>query len=335
MSVDLIAPPYGVRHLASPKKANKMEPPMSYSAKLQLNVEAGGNPYHALAASLPETNTETDTGDGQRPGRTTTQTTTEMDTVLVLTGRSDITADAVVDELARRRASVVRYDTKDFPVSSKLAATLGSQGWQGTLSGDHRIELESVSSVWWRRPGEFAIPPDWSDEARAFAASEGRVGVLGVLGSLSARWINHPSRDSAANYKPVQLAAAARAGLEIPRTVITSDLEHAREFVGRDEVVYKGLSGGVLTPDSRHRYIPTTLLRAGDLDEALAGTAHLFQERVPKAFEVRLTVIGNQMFPVAIHTGTEAGKLDWRTDYASLTISGWRSRLMWRRASGS
>lgn len=242
-----------------------------------------------------------------------------MNTVLVLTGRSDITADAVVDELTRRRASVVRYDTEDFPVASKVAVTLGSQGWQGKLSGDHPVELESISSVWWRRPGEFSIPTQWPDEARAFAASEARVGVLGVLGSLPALWINHPSRDSAANYKPVQLALAARAGLEVPRTVITSDLEHAREFIGSDEVIYKGLSGGVLTPDLRHRYIPTTLLRAGDLDEALAGTAHLFQERVSKAFEVRLTVIGDRMFPVAIHAGSDAGKLDWRTDYASLT----------------
>ncbi|GAB3922718.1 hypothetical protein GCM10029976_011860 [Kribbella albertanoniae] len=68
MSTDIVAPPFGARHLASPKNRNKMEPSMSYSAKLQLNVEAGGNPYHALAASLPETRTETDTGDGQRPG---------------------------------------------------------------------------------------------------------------------------------------------------------------------------------------------------------------------------------------------------------------------------
>lgn len=113
-----------------------------------------------------------------------------MNTVLVLTGRSDITTHAVVDELTRRRANVVRYDTKDFPVSSKVAATLGSQGWQGTLSGDHRIELESISSVWWRRPGEFAIPPDWPDEARA----EGRVGVLGVLGSLPPSGPPRPER---------------------------------------------------------------------------------------------------------------------------------------------
>lgn len=237
----------------------------------------------------------------------------------MLTGRDDLTADAVVDELHRRRASVVRYDTADFPLTSRLAATLGSRGWKGALTGERTLDLASVRAVWWRRPAEFAAPTEWPDEARAFAVSEARVGVLGVLGSLPVRWINHPARDSGANYKPVQLAVAARVGLGVPRTVITSDLDHAREFVAAGEAIYKGLSGGVLSADRRHHYIPTTVLRAGELDESLAGTAHLLQERVPKAFEVRLTVIGRRMFAVAIHAGSEAAKLDWRTDYASLT----------------
>jgi ATP-grasp ribosomal peptide maturase len=242
-----------------------------------------------------------------------------MATVLVLTGRDDLTADAVIDELTRRRASVVRYDTADFPLSSRLAVTLGPKGWGGGLTGERIVDLGAIGAVWWRRPTEFSVPDEWPDEARAFALSEARVGVLGVLGSLPVRWINHPAKDSAANYKPVQLAVAARAGLDVPRTAITSDADHAREFIGADEVVYKGLSGGVLTADRRHRYLPTTLLRGDQLDEGLAGTAHLFQERVPKAYEVRLTVIGEQMFAVAIHAGSEAAKLDWRTDYASLT----------------
>lgn len=242
-----------------------------------------------------------------------------MSAVLVLTSRNDLTADAVIDELTRRGAEVVRYDTADFPIASQLAVTLGPDGWEGTLTGDRSIDLRSVGSVWWRRPAEFIVPDTWPDVARAFAMSEARVGVLGVLGSLPVRWINHPSKDSAANYKPVQLAVAARAGLSVPKTVITSDREHARDFVGADEVIYKGLSGGVLSPHLQHRYVPTTLVRSGAIDDAVAGTAHLFQERVPKDFEVRLTVIGDRMFPVAIHAGSEAAKLDWRTDYASLT----------------
>jgi len=240
-------------------------------------------------------------------------------TILVLTGRDDLTADAVVDELSRRRVAVVRYDTADFPLTSRLAATLGSDGWEGALTGDRSLDLATVTAVWWRRPAEFAVPTEWPDEARAFAVSEARVGVLGVLGSLPVRWINHPAKDSAANYKPVQLAVAARVGLEVPRTVITSDPEHAKEFVGAGEAIYKGLSGGVLSADRRHHYIPTTVLNAGELEDSLVGTAHLLQERVPKAFEVRLTVIGTRMFAVAIHAGSDAARLDWRTDYASLT----------------
>lgn len=238
---------------------------------------------------------------------------------MVLTSRNDLTADAVVDELTARGAPVIRYDTADFPIKSRLSATLGPNGWEGTLTGDRPVDLGTVGSVWWRRPAEFTVPAEWSDVAKAFAVSEARVGVLGVLGSLPVRWINHPAKDSAANYKPVQLAVAARAGLDVPRTAITSDPKHAREFIGTDEVIYKGLSGGVIGPLLRHRYIPTTLIKADEIDDDLAGTTHLFQERVPKAFEVRLTVIGDRMFPVAIHAGSEAAKLDWRTDYASLT----------------
>lgn len=242
-----------------------------------------------------------------------------MRTILVLTGRDDLTADAVVEELSARGAEVVRYDTADFPTVSRLAVSLTGDGWAGTLTSSRPLRLEDVRSVWWRRPNEFTTPNGWPGHARALAVSEARSGLLGVLGSLPARWINHPACDAAANYKPRQLAVAARVGLTVPGTVITSDPGHARDFVGADRVVYKGLGGGVLGPNGERRFLPVSLVSAGELDDGVAATAHLFQERVEKAYEVRLTVIGDRMFPVAIHAGSEAALLDWRTDYRSLT----------------
>lgn len=240
-----------------------------------------------------------------------------MRSVLILTGRDDLTADAVVEELVRRGEHVVRYDTADFPTTSRLAVSLTKDGWAGPLTGSRTLRLESVKSVWWRRPNEFRTPDGWPGHARALAVSEARSGLLGVLGSLPVRWVNHPSRDAAANYKPVQLAVAARCGLEVPRSVITSDPEHARVFMGDDQVVYKGLGGGVLGPEGQRQFLPVALVSADQLDGGVGGTAHLFQERVAKAYEVRLTVIGERVFPVAIHTDSEAARLDWRTDYAS------------------
>lgn len=244
-----------------------------------------------------------------------------MGSILILTGRDDLTADAVVEELARRGEDVVRYDTADFPTASRLAVSLTGDGWAGLLAGSRLVRLESVKSVWWRRPNEFRTPDHWPGHARALAVSEARSGLLGVLGSLPARWINHPAADAAANYKPRQLAVAARAGLDVPRSVITSDPDHAREFIGADRVVYKGLGGGVLGPGGARQFLPVALVCADDIDDGVTGTAHLFQERVPKAYEVRLTVIGDRMIPVAIRAGSEAAQLDWRTDYRSLTYA--------------
>lgn len=48
------------------------------------------------------------------------------------------------------------------------------------------------------------------------------------------------------------------------------------------------------------------------LDETVGATAHLFQARVPKRHDVRLTVIGGRMIGVVIDSG---GALDSRTTY--------------------
>ena len=45
----------------------------------------------------------------------------------------------------------------------------------------------------------------------------------------------------------------------------------------------------------------------------------MFQEWIPKAYEIRLTVVGKHHFAVAIHAHSTATRIDWRTDYDALT----------------
>ncbi|MGH3695855.1 MAG: ATP-grasp domain-containing protein [Pseudonocardiaceae bacterium] len=63
--------------------------------------------------------------------------------------------------------------------------------------------------------------------------------------------------------------------------------------------------------------------RLSDHDVAEFGcvsvTATTLQRFVPKAFEVRLTVIGDQWFPIAIHAATESAHTDWRSEPSALT----------------
>jgi glutathione synthase/RimK-type ligase-like ATP-grasp enzyme len=64
--------------------------------------------------------------------------------------------------------------------------------------------------------------------------------------------------------------------------------------------------------------LPTRRIDASELDESLELTAHYLQEWIPKDFDARLTVVGDTMFPVAIHADSESGSVDWRSDYDAL-----------------
>lgn len=56
--------------------------------------------------------------------------------------------------------------------------------------------------------------------------------------------------------------------------------------------------------------VEVTEVSADEIDDGVAGTAHLFQERVSKTADVRVTVIGSRVFCVRI----DSDLLDWRTD---------------------
>lgn len=245
-------------------------------------------------------------------------------TIVVVTSPDDATADPVVLNLTDRGEHVVRLDTADFPSRATLASSLTGGGWGGALHvGTRTLDLARIKSWWWRRPTEFRLPDEWDEPTRKFAASEARAGLLGVLGSVPALWINHPLANMSTNYKPLQLAVATRVGLDTPDTIITTDVVQAKAFVrahnaaGR-EVIYKALGGGVRS-ESMVATVPTTVVDVSDVDGSIGSTAVLLQERIIKAFEVRLTVVGSQMFAVAIEAHTAESRLDFRVDYGSLT----------------
>lgn len=163
---------------------------------------------------------------------------------------------------------------------------------------------------------------------RAFAYAEARRGFGGVLTALGVSgclWVNDPVAAARAEYKPVQLAAASACGLAIPETLITSDPQAAYAWamdLGRP-IIYKPL-GGIWHADERQvRALYTSPVEHLDTlrDPALALTAHMFQEKVSKQFEVRAVVVGPKVFAVRIDAGSEQARIDWRSDYDALTYA--------------
>ena len=247
--------------------------------------------------------------------------------VLVITHDLDPTADFVLRELNTRGVPFWRTDLADFPGQVTMIAELRSDGlWRGSLTGPLRgVDLSELRSVWWRKPTDFRWPDGMSGPERRFAASQAKRAISGVLGSLpSVLWVNRPERNADCT-KPAQLSAAAEAGLSVPATLVTNDLAAVRPFAERcgGRIVTKVLGGIVHTEDGKRGQIYTTRVPATEWDNPRASlTAHLYQQEIAdKAYEIRVTCVAGELFPVRINAPDGPGRLDWRTDARNLAYA--------------
>ncbi len=243
-------------------------------------------------------------------------------TVLILTSEHDFTADCMVAALGRRDVPVARVDTAWFPQRASIDAELRDGRWVGTLfAGGQAIEVDGLRSVWYRSPSAFDFPDGLSATERNWAMNESRLGLGGVLASLPVRWVNHPSRNADAAYKPVQLVAAARCGLAVPDTLATNRPEAVHRFAKGGDVVAKAFGAASIREDGGRKTTFTHLLDSVDFADlrGVEVAVHQFQRWVPKAFEARVIAVGGRVFAAAIHAGSAETRIDWRNDYAALS----------------
>jgi ATP-grasp ribosomal peptide maturase len=237
--------------------------------------------------------------------------------VVVVTNLDDPTADLVIAELHGRAVPVVRFDAGDFPATLTCSARIGgaARRWEGSVRTPTRLaELGAVRSLYYRRPSAFAFPHLKPQDAK-FTAAQARYGLGGVVASLSGcLYVNHPNRIGDAEYKPAGLAAAAACGFQVPPTLITNIPDDGRAFIkAHGPVIHKPIAVPTYVIDGVAQTVPVTEVTVDDITDAVAGTMHLFQQRIDKAADVRVTVIGRRIFAVRI----DCDLLDWRTDYST------------------
>src|SRR5262249_18132303 len=211
-----------------------------------------------------------------------------------------------------------------FPTRLSLDSWLENDRWSGVLRTAHReVRLEDVRSVWCRAPSAFQFPVGMSEPERLHAGWEAKFGVGGGLSTLPVLWVNHPGREADACYKPAQVVMAPGWGFRVPDTIVTNEPAGIRQFAARHPggVVVKTLGAVAVLESGGVTVAHTHRLTAEDLGD-LSGvdvTAHLFQTWVDKAYEVRVTAVGERLFAVAIDAGSDSAREDWRNDFEALT----------------
>ncbi|MGO4630478.1 MvdC/MvdD family ATP grasp protein [Streptomyces sp. 2RAF24] len=246
--------------------------------------------------------------------------------VLVVTYALDPTADYVLSELNDRRVPFWRTDLADFPTRSRLHARLGPSGrWQGSMHDEIRgVDLSQLRAVWWRKPTPFEFAATMGQSEQRFARSQAKHAWTVLTSLPDVLWVNRPERNADCT-KPVQLAVAVESGLHVPDTLITNDPADVSEFAREtgSPIITKTLGSIVHTEDGRRGQLYTRRVPPEQYDDPrIALAPHLFQREITdKAYEIRLTVVGDELFPVHILAPPGPGRLDWRRDSRSLTYT--------------
>jgi len=242
------------------------------------------------------------------------------DAVLLLTHSGDFyTIDLVSEALARRGVRPIRFNTDLFPSSIKLLAHAGDERTAQLLTeAGEQISTTEVRAVWARKLWSPRMADDLDERYRSMCVGESIAALEGFLDALhEARWVNDLQCQRAAENKQRQLRLAARAGLRVPRTLVTNDPAAARQFFAETEgqTVAKLLRPIAVSMDAVTPFVYTSRVREEDLDgaEALRHSPMVFQELIPKACELRVACVAGESFAGAVDaSATSRGATDWR-----------------------
>ncbi len=235
--------------------------------------------------------------------------------VLILSTVADIATDDVVRRLASRGINFTRINTEDYPFSKTLCFAPNGTNAKVWLNDDGRA-IPLPTSVWYRRMRTPPVPEGMDSGIYEFCLQETRATLIGSVLGLSTRWMSHPSAIWASEFKPFQLSLAAQIGLRVPPTLITNEPDAVRRAFGQfGAMIAKPVRRGHITRGSSTSAIFTSQVLKEHLDEIESArfSPTIYQALIPKRYDVRVTIVGEQVFAAAIDSQSDpAAALDWR-----------------------
>lgn len=252
-----------------------------------------------------------------------------MTRVLIPTYLDDIHATAVAIGLRAKGHEPVLWHGADLPIRQQSSIAVSPrQGLHWEVSGAG-IDLadESFDVVWWRRPTRPVLPDDLHSGDRHIArrTCTAHQDALWELVAPGAFWVNRRWARWRASIKPLQLQEAVRAGLTVPETLFSNDPREIRRFLDEHEgqTVCKSYVTAQWRTEDGTALLFTSDIAAEDLpdDDTLRLSAAIFQRKVPKAHELRVTFMGDFVVTAKILSQEdELSRSDWRLAFLDLKI---------------
>ncbi len=239
-----------------------------------------------------------------------------MKTILLLSHREDYyTIDRVSEHLKNAGARPIRLNTDGFPESIRISeyAIDNTNSVLVRTDTDH-FTVREIDAVWHRKIWRPHLAENLAPQYQRAATEESIAVRTAFFQSLDhLPWLDSIQAVQRASDKYLQLRMAQSQGWKIPATLISNDAKEVKHF-------FKNLPGEMIaklhTPlsygmKSDAFFFYTTLIQEEDLADLdmLQICPMIFQERIPKAFELRVAYVDGQCFTGKLLT---QDLMDWR-----------------------
>lgn len=252
--------------------------------------------------------------------------------VLIITHTGDNECiDTVSRYIHAAGGETVRFDADCYPLSVRLSTRFRDGQWKMLLEKeDVTCELQDVTAVWYRRSHDMGkgLTEVIDREFIPATMQELRRTLAGMVEGLPCFQMERYSTYRRLDSKEEQLKVAARQGLLIPPTCISNSPEQVKNFIRQlpGPAIAKMQSAFAIYREGKEHVVFTNEVGEDDLQglDTLGYCPMVFQQKIAKKLELRVTIVGQEIFAFSIDSQKEPNaQTDWRKEGVTL-LNDWQ-----------
>ena len=251
--------------------------------------------------------------------------------ILVISSNDDLHTDRVCDAIEQHGIHIIRIDSENFlEAIHDFSVVIENRRCNSYfMYNNNKINMNNIGAVYCRDYVPLKCHPD-RDIATQLVHEESNTAYWGLFRQFeSLYWMNPPWADEMADNKLYQSHCAASCGLLVPDTLVTSSKKDFMDFYNshNGKIVIKQLSPYTLIDDSEEKNwtdpvkdpdvygFYTECVKREHLEhlDELNAAPVLLQQLIEKKHDIRVTVVGEDVFSVKIDSQShKESKIDFR-----------------------
>lgn len=229
---------------------------------------------------------------------------------LVVSSTIDYSSDLICYELERRGKNYLRINRDHF-AEYEILHSLDADCLNIKMDDStYKITSDTLRSVYFRAPVFLRTGKTYSLQEQLYR-SQWSAFIRNLITFDKAKWVNHPVATYQAENKLYQLKCAKRFGLAVPTTYTGNSLP--ADITRECTYIVKSLDTALFYDNGQEMFTYSTMVTGQELLNAEIKSAPVvIQECLHNKTDLRITVIGDELFAVSITKNGRKIEGDWR-----------------------